>query len=152
MFSTVCPLLTVPPICSDCWFSSATPNSVFYSLSTVCQCFTQNICWLCVTLFNAVFYILSTICKYLTVYRLVVLCHYVHCSLRNSVKRVSVPHNITSVVSAPLRPLLPPYVCPLSVSTSKFKVFWFCVITATAVLYRLSPVSQLHISSFNSVS
>jgi len=49
---------------------------------------------------------------------LLVLCHYVHCCLLQSVHCLSVSHTIQSVGSVSLCPLLTSRVCPLSVSTS----------------------------------
>jgi len=87
---------------------------------------------------TAVFYSLSTVCQYLTLFRLLVLCHYVHCCLLQSVRCLSVPHNVPSVGSMPLSPLLSSTVCPLSVSTSHCTVPWFCAPMSTAVFYSLS--------------
>jgi hypothetical protein len=84
---------------------------------------------------------LSTVCQYLTVYRLLVLCHYVHCCLLQSVHCLSVPHTIPSVGSVSLCPLLSSTVCPMSVSTLQCTVCWFCVTMSTAV-YSLSTVCQ----------
>ena len=65
-----------------------------------------------------VFYSLSTVCQYLKLYRLFVLCHYVHCCLLRPVHFLSVPHTLPSVCSVSLCPLLSSTACPLSVSTS----------------------------------
>jgi hypothetical protein len=70
------------------------------------------VCWLCVTMCTLVFHSLSIVCQYLTMYHLLVLCHYVHCCL------------------------------PQSVSTSQCTVCWFCVTMCTAVFHSLSIVCQ----------
>ena len=117
---------------------------------------------------TAAFYSLSTVCEYLTLYRLLFLCHYVHCCLPQSVHCLSVLHTVPSLDSVSLCPLLPSRVCPLSVSTSHLTligslsscpllpstvcplsvstshltVYWFCVIMSTAAFYSLSTVCQ----------
>ena len=49
--------------------------------STVCPLSVSTshctICWLCVTMSTDFFYSLSTVCQYLTLYHLLVMCHYV---------------------------------------------------------------------------
>jgi hypothetical protein len=90
---------------------------------------------------TAVFNILSTICQYLTLYRLFVLCHYVHCCLLQSVHCLSVLHNVPSVGSASLWQQFSTF-CPLSVSTTHSTDCWFCVIISTAAFYSLSTVCQ----------
>jgi hypothetical protein len=77
-----------------------------------------TVCWLCVTVSTAAFYSLPTVCQYLTLHRLLILCHYVHCYIIQSVHCLSVPHTASSVGSVSLCPLLPSTVCPQSVSTS----------------------------------
>jgi len=115
---------------------------------------------------TAVFYSLSIVCQYLTIYRLLVLCHYVHCCLLQSVQSLSVPHNLPSVGSVSLCTLLSSTVCPQSVSisnltsvgfvlpcpllsstvclesvsTSQCTLCWFCVSVYTAVFYYLSAI------------
>ena len=84
----------------------------------------------------------SVQCQYLTLYSLLVLCHYVHRCPIQSVHCLSVPHNVQSVGSASLCPLLSTTVCPLSVSTSQCTAFRFCVTMSTAVFYILSTVCQ----------
>jgi hypothetical protein len=91
---------------------------------------------------TAAFYSLSTVCQYVTLYRLLVLCHYVHCCLLQSVHCLSVPHTVPSVVSVSICPQLPSTVCPLSVSTSHCTVCWFCVTMSTAAFYIPSTVCQ----------
>jgi hypothetical protein len=75
-------------------------------------------------------------------YCLLVLCHYVHCCLVQSVHCLSVTHTVPSVVSVSLCPLLSCTVCPLSVSNSQCTVCCFCVSMSTAVFYSLSTVCQ----------
>ena len=101
-----------------------------------------TVCWFYVTISTTVFYSLSNVCQYLTLYRLLVLCHYVHCCLLHSVHCLSVHHNEPSVGSVSLCPLLPSKVCPLSVCTSYCTVCWFCVTMSTAAFYSLSTVCQ----------
>jgi hypothetical protein len=121
---SLCPLLS----------STVCPLSV----STL-QC---TVCWFCFTMSTSVFYSLSTVCQYLTVYRLLVLCHYVHFCLLQSVHCLSVPHTVPSVRSVSLCPLLSSTVCPLSVSTLQCTVCSFCVTMSTSVFYSLSTVFQ----------
>jgi len=89
---------------------------------------------------TAVFYSLFTVCQYLTLYRLLVLCHCVHCCLLQSVHCLSVPNTVPSVGSVSLCPQLFSTVCPLSVSTSHCTVCWFCVSMSTAVFNILCTV------------
>jgi len=91
---------------------------------------------------TAVFYSLSTLCQYLTLYGLMILCHYFHCCLLQSVPCLSVPQNIPPVGSVLLNPPLSSTICPLSVNTSHFTVCWFCVTMSTVVFYNLSTVCQ----------
>jgi len=121
---SLCPLLS----------SKVCPQSVNNSQCTVF--------WFRVTMSTSVFYSLSNVCQYLTLYSLLVLCHYVHCCFIQSVHCLSVPHNVQSVGSVSLRPLLSSVVCPLSVSTSHCTVCWFCVTMSTAFFYSLSTVRQ----------
>jgi hypothetical protein len=93
-----------------------------------------------VTMSTAVFYSLSTDSQYLTLYRLLVLCLYVHCCLLQSVYCLSVPHTVPPVGSVSLYPQLTSTVCLLSVSTSHWTVCWFCVTMSIAVFYSLSTV------------
>jgi hypothetical protein len=129
---------TVPSIGSVplCPLQSSTfcPLSVSTSHCTVC--------WFCVTMSTAVFYILTTVCQYLTLYRLLVLCHYVHCSLLHSVQCLSIPHTVPSIGSVSLCPLQSSTLCPLSVSTSPCIVYWFCVTMSTVVFYSLPTACQ----------
>ena len=91
---------------------------------------------------TVVLYILCTACQYLTLYSLLVLCHYVHCFLLQSVHGLSVPHIGPSLGSVPLCPLLHFTVSPMSVSTSHCTVCWFCVTMSNASFYSLSTVCQ----------
>jgi len=95
-------------------------------------------------MFTAVFYSLSNVCQYLTLYSLLVLCHYVHCCLLQSVQCLSVTHTVQSVGSVSLCPLESSTVFPKSVSTSHCTVSLFCETTSTAVFYNLSKVCQYH--------
>jgi len=100
---------------------------------------------------TAAFYSLSTVCQYLTLYCLLVLSHYVHCCLLQSVHCLSVPHTVQSVGSVSLCSLLSSTVCPLSLSTSYCNVCLFCVTMSTAAFYSLPTVCQyltLHLMSF----
>ena len=114
--------------------------------STVCGLSVSTshctVCCFCVTMSTAVFYSLSTLCQYLKLYGLMIMCHYVHCCLLQSVQRLSVPQNKPSVGSVSLYPLLSSKVFPLSVSTSHYTVCWFCVTKSTAVFYNLYAVFQ----------
>jgi hypothetical protein len=87
---------------------------------------------------TAAFYRLSTLCPYLTLYRLLVLCHYVHCCLLETVQCLSLFHTIPTGFPVSLC-LLPSYtVCPLSVSTSPSNVCWFCFTISTGVFCSLT--------------
>jgi len=121
---SICPLLSS----TVCPLSVSTSHCAF--------------CWFCVNKFTAAYYSLSTVCQYLTLYSLLVLCHYVHCCLLQSVHCLSVPHTVHSVGSVSISLLLSSTVCPLSVSTSHCTVCWFCVNMSTAVFYSLSTVCQ----------
>jgi len=102
---------------------------------------------------TAVFCCVSTVCQCLTLYRLLVLCHYVHCCHLPSLQCLSVPHTLPSVGSVSLCPLLFSTVCPLSVSTSHCTVCWFSDTVSTALLYSLSTMSVTHtLPSVGSVS
>jgi len=114
--STVCPLSVSTSRCTVCWF--------FFTMST------------------AVFYSLSTVCQYLTLYSLLVLCHYVHYCLLHSFHCLSVPHALQSVVSFSLCPLLNSTLCPLSVSTSHSTVYWFCVNMSNVAFYSLCNIDK----------
>jgi hypothetical protein len=64
--------------------------------STVCTLSVNTshyiVCIFCVTMSSAAFYNLSTVCQYLTLNRLLVLCHYVHCCFLYSVQYLPLPH------------------------------------------------------------
>jgi len=129
---------TVPPLgsLSLCPLLSSTvcPLSVSTSHCTVR--------WISVTMSTNALYSLSTVCQYLTLYHLLVLCHYDHYCLLQSVHCLSVPHTVPSVGSLSLCPLLPSTVCPLSVSTSHCAISWVSDTVSTAVFYILSTVCQ----------
>ena len=91
---------------------------------------------------TAAFYILSTVCQYLTLYRLLVVCHYVHCCLLQSVHCLSVPHTVQSVGSLSLCPLLSSTVIPLCFSTSHCTVCCPYVTMSTAAFYSLFTFCQ----------
>jgi len=141
------------------WFCVTMSTAVFYNLSTVCQYLTKycfcsvslcpllsstvcplsvstsycTLCWFCVTMTTAVFCSLSTVCQYLTLYSLLVLCHYAHCCLLHFVQCLSVPHNLQPVGSGSLCPMLSSTFCPMSVSTTQFTACWVWVTMSTAV-------------------
>jgi hypothetical protein len=98
-------------------------------------------CWFCATMSTTVFYSLFTFCQYLTLYRLLVLCHYVHYCLLQSVHCLSVPHNVPSVGCVSLWPLLFSTVSPLSVYLI-FLRLWFCV-TMSSDIFFLLPTHYL---------
>jgi hypothetical protein len=158
--SKVCPLSVSTLHSTVCWFRATMSTAVFYcllvphtlllvgsmSLCPLLSCkvcplsvntLHSNVCWFCVTMSTAVFYSLSTVCQYLTLYRLLVLCHYVHWCLLQSVQYLLVPHILLPVCSMSLCPLLSSTVCPLSVSTLHSTVWWFCVTMSTAAFYCL---------------
>jgi hypothetical protein len=123
-FVSLCPLLS----------SGVCPLTVSICHSTVCL--------FCVTMSTVVFYSLSSLCQYISHYRLLFLCHYVHCCILQSVYFLPVTHTELSVVLLPLLALLSSKLCPLSVSTSHCTVFRFRVIMSTTVFYILSTVCQ----------
>ena len=139
---TVCPLSVSTSHSTVCWFCVTRSTAVY----TVCpRCVSTSyctVCWFCVTRSTAVSYSLFTVCQYLTKYRLLVLWHYAHCCLLESVHCLSIPYTVSSVGSVPLCPLLSSTVCPLSVTTLHCSVCWFCVTMSTAVFYSLSTVCQ----------
>jgi hypothetical protein len=90
----------------------------------------------------SVFWILSNVCQYLTLYRLLILYHYVIFCLLQLFHCLSVPHHIQSVGSVPLCPLLLSTLDPIFVSTSHNNVHLFCFTMSTAVFYSLSTVCQ----------
>jgi hypothetical protein len=114
--------------------------------STVCPLSLSTshcaVCWFCVTISTAAFYILSNVCQYLTLYRILVLCHYIHCCLLQSVYCLSVPQNVPYVGSVSLCPLLSSTICPMSVSTPHSTDCWFCVSKCTIVFYSLPTACQ----------
>jgi len=93
------------------------PTVVFYSLSAVRQYLTLYrllvLCHYVHCCLTVVFYSLSAVCQYLTLYSLLVLCHYVHCYLLQSVHCLPIPHTVQSVGSVSICPLL----CFYSLST-----------------------------------
>jgi len=114
--------------------------------STFCQLSVSTsyctVCCFCISMSTAAFYSLSTVSQYLTLYRLLVLCHCVHFCLLHSANCLSVPHTVPSVVSVSVCPLLPSTVCPRSPSSSHCTVCCFCISMSTAAFYSLSTVFQ----------
>jgi len=130
----------------------------------------NTISWFCVIVFTVFFYSLFNVCQYLTLYRLLVLCHYVHCSLLDSstvcryvtlyrplfvclsvhfcvpqsVHCLSVPHTVPSFEFVALCPLLSSTAYPWSLIISHLNFFGFCFTISTVVLYSLSTVCQYH--------
>jgi len=84
LFSAVCPQSVNNSQCTVFRFRVTMSTAVFYSLSNVSTSHC-TVCWFCVTMSTAVLYNLSTVCQYLTTYSLLVLRHYVHCCLLQSV-------------------------------------------------------------------
>ena len=82
------------------------------------------------------------VCQYLTLYRLLVLCHYVHGCFLLSVHCLSVPHILPSIGSVSLCPLLTSTVCPLFVSISHGTVCSSCVSMSNATFYSVFTVCQ----------
>jgi len=139
-------------------------TAVFYSLCTLCQYFTHYHllvlghcvhCYLLhsvnsvsflqftvssfhVTMSSAVFHNLSTFCQYLSLYNLLVPCHYVHCCLINSVHCMSVPHTVQVLDSVSVCTLLSSKLSPLSVSTSHYTVYCPCDTFSISILYSLA--------------
>jgi hypothetical protein len=144
LLSTVCPLSVIISHCTVfvsvtvclLLFSTACPLSVSASQWTV-FCF-------CVTMPTAALHCLSNVFGCFTLYRLLVLCPYVHCCFVQSVHCLSVPHNVPSVYSVSLCPLLLSKYSPLSVNTLYCTVCLFGVSRPTAPLFSLSNVCQYH--------
>jgi len=65
----------------------------------------------CVTVSTAVFYSRSIVSHYHTLYRLLFLCHCIHCCRLQSALFLSVPHTVMSVVSVSLYQLVYSFVC-----------------------------------------
>jgi len=103
-------------------FFSVVLSTVFYSRST------------------AVFYYLF-FCQYITLYHLLILCHYVHCCLVRCVHRMSVHHIFLSLISVTLSPLLSSRISPLSAVP---QTLLFCVTMPNAVFWNLSNICQNH--------
>jgi len=166
--TTDCPLSVRTSHCTVCWFFATMSTAFYYSPSTFCQYLTlYRLLVLCpyvycfvlepvhplsvphtvpsvvfVSLSTAFYCSLSTVCQYLTLYRLFVLCHYVHCFLLQPVYCLSVPHSVPSVGFVSLCLLLSTAVCPLSDITSHCTVCCFCVTMSTAAFYSVSTVCQ----------
>jgi len=85
---------------------------------------------------------MSTVCQYLTLYRLLVLYHCVHCSLLETVQILSLPHTMPSLGSVSLWPLLSSRFCPLSDTNSQRTISLFCDTKSTAVFYSLLNTCQ----------
>jgi len=91
---------------------------------------------------TAVFYYLS-LSQHITLYQLLVLCHYVHCCLVHCVHRLSVPHILLSLFSLTQSPLLSSRIAPISASTSKCTVL--CHYAHCCLLQSVQYLSEPHI-------
>ena len=85
---------------------------------------------------------MSIVCQNLTICHLLVLCHYIHCSVLQSVHSLSETHNLPSVGSVSLYSLYSSTVCLLLVSTSHCNVCSYCATMSTALLCSLSTFYQ----------
>ena len=103
-----------------------------------------TVCWLCVTMSTAVFNSLSPVCQYFTPYHLLVMCHYVHCCLLQSVHCLSVPHTVLSVASVSLCPLLSSTVYPLSVYLTLYSLLVMCHYVHCCLLHSVHCLSVPH--------
>jgi len=113
---SLCPMLSlaVCPLCEYpvhysllfCVTVSLCPllSSKISALSVRISHFTA--CWFCDPVFTAAFYSLSYFCHYLSLYHKVVLFHYVHSNVAQSLQFLLVPQFVPSVCSMSLRPLL----------------------------------------------
>jgi len=124
---SLCPLLslTVYPLCV-----SISHYTAFDSLS----------------LFPVLFSKFCPLCLYITLYRLLVLCHYVHCCLRQSANCVCLYHIIPPLILCHYAQ------CYLQnsvhcVSTSHCTVSWFSVTMSTA-LYDSLPTVCIYITLY----
>ena len=82
--STTWPLSVSTSQYTDCCFYGTVSTVVFHILSTSVCTSHCTVCWFCVTVSTAIFYNLATFRQYLTMYRLFVLYHYVHCCFPHS--------------------------------------------------------------------
>ena len=132
-------------------FSTFCPTSVstsMYPLFVLCHyvhwCLQQSLHCLSVlhsvisvfsvSMSTHIFYSLSTVCQYLTLYRLFVLCHCVHCCLLHALHFLTVPESVPSLCPVSLCPMLFSTVSSLLFSTSNCTFFLFCVTTSTSVV------------------
>ena len=97
---------------------------------------------------------LPTVFQYLTLYRLLVRCHYLYCCILQSVRCLSVPHNVLSFGSVSLCLLMSCTVCSMSVSTSQCTVcFVLCHYVHYCLLESVQCLSVRHnLPSVGSVS
>jgi hypothetical protein len=96
-------------------------------------------------MYTFIFYSVSAVFSFLTLYRLVDLCHSVHRCLLLSVRCLSVHHSLPFYGSELLCPLFSSAVSPMSYSTSHCTFCWICLFYVTmspAVFYILSTVCQ----------
>ena len=141
LFSTVCPLSVSTSRCTTRLFCVTMPTDIFQHICAVCQYLTLYRMLVLCSVSTAVFYSPSTLCRYLTEYRPYVLCHLVHCCLHMPVQCLSVPHNVPSVGSVSVCPILSSTVSQIPVNTSRDTFcFFFCFTVFTAVFSILSTV------------
>ena len=127
LFVPLCPLHS----------SVVCPMSIMTSHSTVS--------WFCVIVSTAVFYSLSTVCQYLTLYCLLLLCHYVHCYLLHYVHYQPVRHIVPYVSSVSLCPQLSStflHCLPIGHTLSSLGSVSLCPLMCSTV--RPIPVSTSH--------
>jgi hypothetical protein len=101
-----------------------------------------NVFWICVPVSTSAFHSLYNVCRCVTLYCLLVLCHYTQWCFLQSFHSLSVPHTLLSVDSVSLRRLLLSTVYPLSLFTSPSTVCCFGVTVSTAAFYSPSNVSR----------
>ena len=86
---------TVPSVGSVSLCSLLSSTFCQLSLSTS-HC---TVCCFCISMSTAAFYSLSTVSQFLTLYRLLILCHCVHFCLLHSANCLSVPHTHLVIVA-----------------------------------------------------
>jgi len=129
---------------------------------SLCPLLSSTICKLCVSISHYTAFdslslcpVLSSkfcpLCLYITLYRLLVLCHYVHCSLRQSAHCVYLHHTVRPSVLCHYAQCNLQYSVHC-LSTSHCTVSWFSVTMSTALYDSLPTVCiyiTLHVLRFS---
>jgi len=120
--STICLLSVSTAHCTLCSFFVTMPTVIFFILSTACQYITlYRILVLCHYV-HCCLLESSTVCRYVTLYNLLVMCLSVHCCVPQSFLCPSVPHTQQSVHCLSVPHTVPSSdfvsLCPLLSSTA----------------------------------